>query len=191
MVENELTNIKLNTNRADGKTLSESVAEFIKVFGESLPKTFAVLYSPGDCLLSLVDEQGNFTAKANEVALNKIFEARIFNDVAELRWLNETDGCGAAAVLSKKEFPFFGRTQTTENCVETIKQNYLLWGEISPSNQADENWTELAEARIGKFYVPIKTTSRACFEAKEYLKEFADGNVAVFEERLTGISEVK
>ncbi|HEY0428567.1 MAG TPA: CRISPR-associated protein Csx19 [Pyrinomonadaceae bacterium] len=144
--------------------------------------SYAILYAPKKCYLALFDGT-DFVDESGKINVSDVYEARIFNAEKELRWLSS------------------GETETlTDDClrevdgfVGTIDQKYLLWGEISPSNDSNVNgeWTELAEARIGKFYVPIKTTSRACFEAKEYLKEFADGNVAVFEERLTGISEVK
>ncbi|CAN5809647.1 hypothetical protein BH20ACI4_BH20ACI4_15470 [soil metagenome] len=191
MVGNESKNVELHTNKADGKSLSESVQEFIRGFSESFPKTFALLYSSSHCYLALVDEQGKFEVKDNaeKFALDKVFEARVFNEDAELRWLNETNGYGSSAVLSENEFSFFDEKSKPNNCVKTIMQNYLLWGEVSPNNKASENWTEFAEARIGKFYVPVKTGSRACFTAIEYLKSFEDqdGNVAVIDERLKGI----
>lgn len=189
MVGSELKNVILHTSKSVGKDLSETIQEFINGFGESFPKTFAVLYSPGECFLALVKDKNNFeffdkTGNLATVNLKNIFEARIFNEKAELRWFND-NGKGIAVTLSE--------TETDEDFGGDIllanPQKYLLWGEISPNKQADENWTELAEARIGKFFVPIKTTSRACFQAIEYLKSYddQDGNVAVFEERLTGI----
>lgn len=188
MVENESKTVKLHTNKAEGKNLSELVQEFIEGFDKPFPETFAILYSPSHCFLAMVDEKGNVEVKdnADKLDLNKVFEARIFNKKAELRWFND-NGKGIAATLSETEIDEkFGG----EICLAN-PQNYLLWGEVSPTNQASENWTEFAEARIGKFHVPIKTTSRAHFTAVEYLCEFADGNVAVLDERLTGISEVK
>lgn len=193
MVGNESKNVILHTNKSEGKDLCETVQEFIKGFGESFPQTFAVLYSPKDCFLAQVKDANKFEyvdkdGKLAMVNLKNIFEARIFNADAELRWFNDN---GKSIVVTLRE------TETNEEfggevCL-TNPQNYLLWGEISPNNQTSGNWTELAEARIGKFSVPILTTSRACFTAIEYLKSFddQDGNVAVFEERLTGISEVK
>jgi CRISPR-associated protein (TIGR03984 family) len=168
--------------------LKQSIEKFTESFGEAFPKeTYAILYAPEKCFLGLVDRNGNVEVKDNldKFNLDKVYEARVFNDKAELRWLKNADEIIISDISLRNETGF----------VDIIKQKYLLWGEISPNNDTKNNgeWTELAEARIGKFYVPIKTTSRACFEATEYLKSYdeQDGNVAVFEERLTGISEVK
>lgn len=177
----ESNTVKLNTYREESDLIS-AVTKFIESYGES----FAILYSPGECFLLKIGKDGKFQSENGEISPKNIFEARIFNGKAELRWFND-NGKGVAAILSEtKTDERFGG----EICL-TNPQNYLLWGEASPNNQAVGNWTELAEARIGKFHVPIKTASRAHFTAIEYLCEFADGNVAVFDERLTGISEVK
>lgn len=143
--------------------------------------SFAILYSPNKCWLALFDGT-KFVDEKGEIDVSRVFEARVFNSEKELRWLNDADGKGKSTVISDASFP---------DAIGTITQNYLLWGEVSPNNRTNGNWTEFAEARIGKFHVPIKTTSRAHFTAIEYLCEFADGNVAVIDERLTGISEVK
>lgn len=174
--------VKLNTCREESD-FDLAVIKFVGNYGES----FAILYSPSECFLLKVGKDGEFQNLSGEVSPKNVFEARIFNDKAELRWFND-NGKGVAVTLSETETDEdFGG----EICL-TNPQQYLLWGEISPNNQADGNWTEFAEARIGKFSVPVKRTSRACFEAIEYLKSFddQDGNVAVIDERLTGISEV-
>ena len=141
--------------------------------------SYAILYSPKKCYLALFDG-ANFADENGEIEESEIlnvYEARVFNFTKELRWVK---GC-EAKTLADTDFP---------NC-EKNDQNYLLWGK---KNGASLNgWTQFAEARIGAFYVPVTLTNKeyAVFEAVEYLKEFEDGNVAVFEERLTGISEVK
>lgn len=168
--------------------LEKSIKKFTESFGEKFPKeTYAIFYAPDKCFLGLIDIKGNVEVRDNsdKFNLDNVYEARIFNDKAELRWLKNAD----EIVISDEDL----RNET--GFVDIIKQTYLLWGEISPTNNANtnDNWTELAEARMGKFFVPIKTSWRACFEATEYLKsyDYQDGNVAVFEERLTGISEVE
>ena len=80
------------------------------------------------------------------------------------------------------------------NFLEPIKQKYLIWGEKIKGATNPKGWTQFGTARIGTFYVPIeveKVQNYAQFEAVEYVKEYADGNIAVCDERLTGISEVK
>lgn len=145
--------------------------------------SFAILYSPKHCYLAKFNGE-KFINQNGEIDVEneKIYEARVFNAEKELRWVKGYE----SKTISDEELT------KVNGFVDTIPQKYLLWGEVSPTNDVKNNgeWTEFAEARIGTFYVPIKTSSRACFEATEYLKEFEDGNVAVFEERLTGISEV-
>lgn len=177
----ETKTVKLNTCR-ETSDFDLAVTKFVESYGES----FAILYSPSECFLLKVGKDGDFQSSSGEISPKSVFEARIFNGKAELRWFND-NGKGVAVTLSETdtEEKFGG-----EICL-TNPQKYLLWGEVSPTNQANGDWTEFAEARIGKFHVPIKTTSRAHFTAIEYLCEFADGNVAVIDERLTGISEVK
>ena len=167
-------------------SLKKSIKEFADSFGEKFPiETFAILYAPKKCFLGLVNKDGNIEVKDNvdKFNIDKVYEARVFNSEKELRWLSS------------------GETETlTDNCLKKVEsfanvienQKYLLWGQSTGATSGD--WTQFAEARIGAFFVPLKNVAEkgyAQFTAIEYLKEFADGNVAVFEERLTGISEVK
>ena len=159
--------------------------------------SFAILYSPKHCYLARLENNEFILAqlKNNKIELEKvhfdqIYEARVFNNQAELRWLKE-DKSGKAVILSENENIKFDDKVSTERH-ETICQKYLLWGQSTGETKG--NWTQFAEARIGAFFVPIanvKNQDYAQFTAVEYLKEFEDGNVAVFDERLTGIEEYK
>jgi CRISPR-associated protein (TIGR03984 family) len=193
-VGDELKKIKLYTSKASGKSLSEAIEEFLKNFGNSPSKNFGIFYSPNKCFLARMNEKNDFeyidkNGRSVTVNVTKVFEARIFNENAELRWLNETDGYGSAAVLCENEFIFFGEKSKAEICVEKKEQNYLLWGK--KSGDSTNGWTKFAEARIGAFYVPVTLTDKehAVFKAVEYFGEFEDGNVAVIDERLKGIIE--
>jgi CRISPR-associated protein (TIGR03984 family) len=69
-------------------------------------------------------------------------------------------------------------------------QTYLLWGQSTGNFSGDGEWTQFGEARIGAFFVPVPNIAPkgyAQITAVEYLKEYEDGNVAVADERLTGI----
>jgi len=145
-------------------------------------KAFAILYTPQHCHLALVDKTCKFFNQAGEFTPQGVFEARIFNDEAELRWLHESNGKGRFVIISDSSFP---------NNAGVIKQTYLLWGESMGPSQ--NGWTEFAEARIGSFYVPVSGVTagkkcRAQINAIEYLGEFKDGNIAVVDERLIGIT---
>jgi CRISPR-associated protein (TIGR03984 family) len=155
----------------------------------------ALLYAPHKCFLATVNSDGKFKDHNGEIDTSLVFEARVFNQTAELRWLNEANGEGTAVVLCDDDTKsFFGADAEPfkpmrREPVGAIEQTYLLWGEsVGP---ADNGWARFAEARIGSFWVPVKGITakhqRAQFTAVEYLGEYEDGNVAVAEERLTGI----
>jgi CRISPR-associated protein (TIGR03984 family) len=165
-------------------TLSEAIDDYKQFLGSKFEKTYAILYAPNKCFLAVLNALGNFEVKdnADNFDPNKVFEARVFNQAAELRWLNESGGKGKMAIVSDASFP---------NAVDTIPQTYLLWGRSTGKLVGD--WTQFAEARIGAFFVPLKSVAEgayAKFTAIEYLGEYEDGNVAVAEERLTGIEIV-
>jgi CRISPR-associated protein (TIGR03984 family) len=180
-MDRESKTVKLNVCREESDFAS-AVTKFIAGYGDS----FIILYAPKECLLLKLGKDGKFKDQKGETQPKDFYEARVFNAKAEMRWLKD-ENQGIAVTISETEI----EAEFGGDVLLTNSQQYLLWGEISPTNDAKNNgeWTELAEARIGKFCVPIKTTSRACFTATEYLKSYGeqDGNVAVFEERLTGI----
>ncbi len=166
-------------NEDSTKTLVQAIAEYKTFLGDD-EKAYGILYTPKDCHLILVDKHGKFFNQDGEFMPQNVFEARIFNDKAELRWLNESDGKGKVAIISDS-FP---------NAVGTIPQTYILWGESM--GESSNGWTQFAEARVGSFLVPIggvaaEKKRRAQFTAIEYLCKYEDGNVAVADERLTGI----
>jgi CRISPR-associated protein (TIGR03984 family) len=151
-----------------------NLLESVKGFDDN---SFAILYSPKKCFLALYKD-GKFYDEKGEIDVSQVYEARVFNTKKELRWVIGYE----PKTISDADFP---------NC-QKISQNYLLWGQSAGENK--DNWTKFAEARIGAFYVPIKVSGEkkyAQFTAVEYLKEFEDGNMAVVEERLTGIKEIE
>ena len=166
------------TNSDNLAPLSQCVKDFVSSFTQS-PTTFAVLYAPDKCYLGLVNASGEFEVKDNvdRFDVNKVFEARVFNAEKELRWLK---GFGVA-IISDASF-------AGDEFVEPLTQKYLIWGQSIEKSQ--DGWTRFGTARIGPFHVPIElkpAESYARFAAKEYLKVYKDGNVAVIDERLTGI----
>jgi len=157
------------------------VEEFIASFGPSKwPKTYALLYAPDKCYLALVDGSGKFEVRDNESRFDveKLFEARVFNREKELRWLRGYP----EAIISNE--PFEG----DEKYAGKLNQAYVLWGQRLGDTK--DGWTKFGTARIGAFHVPVELNSDepyARFTAIEYLKKYEDGNVAVVDERLTGI----
>jgi CRISPR-associated protein (TIGR03984 family) len=165
-----------------GKRFVEALDQFKPLLTDE-GLAYAVLYTPTECCLSLVNNEGKFFNENGEFIPEKVFEARIFNEEAELRWLNETDDRGKVSIISDASFP---------NAVHTIEQTYLVWGRSTGTPKGD--WTQFATARIGSFYVPLPNVREggyAQIKAREYLTTYEDGNVAVVDERLVGIEEVK
>lgn len=143
--------------------------------------SYAILFSPKKCYLALFDGQNfkNENGEIDESEIEKVYEAKVFNGEKELRWVL---GCNEKVIISDSTYPNSPK----------LDQNYLFWGQSTGYSKSD--WTEFAEARIGAFFVPLKAVKEkvyAQFTAVEYLKEFEDGNMAVVDERLKGISEVE
>jgi CRISPR-associated protein (TIGR03984 family) len=178
------------TKNEEQISLTAAVKRFITGFGKDLSKqTFAVLYAPSKCHLAILQGQ-EFHDANGKIDTASVFEARVFNEKAEMRWLNIASGIGKAVVLSTDDNQFFD-SKKDENYVDIINQDYLLWGRSTGKPVGD--WTQFAEARIGPFLVPLKSVGKDAYAkltAIEYLGEYEDGNMAVAEERLTGIEIV-
>jgi CRISPR-associated protein (TIGR03984 family) len=173
----------------EAKPLNAVLTSFIGSFGGNLPETYALLYAPKRCFLAVVKE-AKFYGERGEIDVEKeaVFEARVFNETAELRWLNEANGEGRAVVLSTEEKKILDEN-IEEKYVDKIDQDYLLWGRST--GKAIGEGTQFAEARIGAFFAPLENVAQdayAKFTAVEYLGEYEDGNVAVAEERLLSIT---
>jgi CRISPR-associated protein (TIGR03984 family) len=174
-----------------------TLSEAIKTCQNQLKGAIALLYSPSACqFLRLIDGvfHDSHDRKINHLA--DVFEARIFNEQCELRWLNYDGGIGQAALLLETELrssinQFKGLDPKKD--VEPWDQQYLLWGEKANSKPTQQGWQRLAEARIGKIDVPIDSEikDRVYLKTREYMAAVDTyGNYAVIEERLVKL-EVK
>ncbi|HEX8137549.1 MAG TPA: CRISPR-associated protein Csx19 [Pyrinomonadaceae bacterium] len=192
--ESNIVNTKLFISRA---AKNRKLIDAITACGATFHGAIALLYAPHKCFLAIVNNRGKFEDDNGEINASAVFEARVFNSNAELRWLNQEDGAGAALVLCEDQMQkFFDETKGDDKIYARIDppQTYLLWGE-SVGTSDNKGWAKFAEARIGSFPVPIAGINadkkrRAQFTAVEYLGEYEDGNAAVCEERLTGIELV-
>ncbi|WP_322752135.1 CRISPR-associated protein Csx19 [Frankia sp. Cas3] len=128
-----------------------------------------------------------------------VFEARIFNRDAELRWLHTGNGVGTAVIVAESPDLCAGLAKRLDplDPVETIENKYLLWGRPLPAgDDADADaggsgpqWVRLAEARIGALDVPLPRVPRpdecVYLRTVEYVTtEPEHGNAGVAEERL-------
>jgi CRISPR-associated protein (TIGR03984 family) len=176
-----------------------------------LAKAIALLYTPTHCLFAQVSSAANQTvallnANGQAIALTDIFEARVFNPTAELRWLNDRNGSGRAVLLSEDN-AISAYLETTvaevpdlelaglpkQSLLITLDQTYILWGQ-GTQKQPDTlrtGWSRLASARIGKLDVPLANVKHLQYvklKVREYLQTVDEhGNVAVVEERLVAL----
>jgi CRISPR-associated protein (TIGR03984 family) len=136
-------------------------------------------------------------------AMDSLFEIRVFDEHAELRWLrnanlgtcvlvaeNSNDFTEAASAL-----PGLVPTKTERAFTDSVSLNYFVWGESvglvgdGPSGI----WTKLSNTRIGSQLVPIEaaTGSLVVVNACEYIGiENQFGNAAVIEERWLGLASI-
>lgn len=174
--------------------------EAVRNCKDILEGAIALLYSPDSCkFLWLKNGEFEYPSKQEKEhhRLDTVFEARVFSQDYELRWLNRNNGRGDAVLLSESNREIKNFSLLIPKRCEAIEQKYLLWGEpiINPEN-IQEGWQRLAEARIGKLNIPITENlidkqQRVYLKSCEYISTVDHyGNVGVIEERLVQL-EVK
>lgn len=177
--------------RQDNTTLAEAIAACQQYFSDAV----GLFYSPESCFLGKVEGIGVTDSSGNNISLERVFEARVFNTDYELRWLNRQSGEGIAVLLSEQVIIASLGGSVDLDAIDTQEQTYLLWGEGHSAN-LQPGWSRLATSRLGKLDVPIvgasKQGQRIKLKAKEYFQVLDDlyGNVIIAEERLTGLQLV-
>jgi len=174
--------------RAEGLTLRAAIS----VCQGTLEGVIALLYSPQHCSLARLAPDGTLQDAGDlAIDLTDVFEARLFNAVCELRWLNRLAGVGDVALISEAaQQSLTGFVAIDSQACECLPQQYLLWGERARKNKAESNaWQRLADARIGKLDIPLDQKfmqdQRVYLKTCEYVAVGDDyGNMAVIEERL-------
>ena len=163
-----------------------------------LNNAIGLFYSPNWCKFGKLEKDGIVKNLNNILNLDSVFEARIFNEEWELRWLHFSGGFGKGVFLSEQPeiANSFSENSKPLNFLESIPQTYLLWGEgVVEEKEIDTGWSRLATARIGKLDVPIEgiiRTEGVQLVSQEYLGEIDEfGNVAVVEERLIKLESIK
>jgi CRISPR-associated protein (TIGR03984 family) len=169
------------------KTLADALAAFRTAVGDpAWRQARALIYTPTACVFDWADD----AATALDPAA---FEARVFNDDAELRWLRDPvcdQGKGETALLT--EDPALGepfQVQTGETSpVARLERRYLLWGK--GTGVSDDRRSCLGTARIGQLRAPLGKVAEEQFvrlRAVEYVTEDDDGNAHILDERLCGL----
>jgi len=177
--------------------LEDAIAACLPALGGR--KTYALLYSPRECKLALLEDGKLYNGSGEASQLGECYEARLFNEQAEMRWLHNCNGKGRAALIADSPIPN-GCAALSEDVsitgrdlpriLKTLPQTYLLWGEGVSQERAGlrKGWSRLTTARIGRLDVPVdgvQEKQRVFLCAKEYMAECDEyGNVAVIEERL-------
>lgn len=164
----------------------------IQQFSRYTDKTIGLLYSPQNCyFIKLNNGEIELLNNDPKFKMELVFEARIFNEEAELRWLNKKNGEGKAVLITENElYLCLERKIESLEILATQDQTYLLWGE-STKKTLKAGWSQLATSRIGSLYIPLEcVNNRACLKTREYLQEDCYGNVSVVEERLIELEPV-
>ncbi|TMR00137.1 TIGR03984 family CRISPR-associated protein [Actinomadura soli] len=165
-----MTGTTLHVATRDGLTFTEAM--------ERAPDGFALLTTPWRYEIVT-------TADARRSTPEGVFEARVFNEHTELRWLNDADS-GRTVLLTEDPTVLpaaFAKPDPLE-ATGTIKGGYLLWGKAV---QASDGWTTLTTERIGSLRVPGEFGGgcHVALATCEYIaRDPAHGNAYIAEERL-------
>jgi CRISPR-associated protein (TIGR03984 family) len=169
-------------------TLADALSSFGQVIGAE-PAT-ALLYSPRRCELARFAEGALHGPDGQPVDIGSVFEARVFCETAELRWLNDPgpEQCHRAVILTEQNRTHLSGwdKDTIDDVIDKLEQTYLLWGE-GTDRPVSNGWSELATARIGALPVPVANVGknqRVLLHSVEYIVEAEHGNAVVFDERL-------
>jgi CRISPR-associated protein (TIGR03984 family) len=183
--------VTLHQASLNSVTLLEALEQYRKCFDTAV----GLFYSPAKCHFGKVRGQTVANEQGEVAILTGVFEARIFNDNAELRWLQQSAGLGKAVLLFELNDvmqTYVQKDSEPLQAIHSISQEYILWGQGN-ARSAFNGWSYLSEARIGQIAVPISnigTRERVALRVKEYLQECDDqGNVAVVEERIISLTK--
>jgi CRISPR-associated protein (TIGR03984 family) len=176
--------------------LSDALSAFAAVIGTN--GATAILYSPHRCELATFAAGELRDSDGKSVDIGSVFEARVFNEMAELRWLNDPspEQRHQGVILNEQEVPanLQGWNMEPRNdVIEGLGQTYLLWGE-GTDQAVKHGWSELATARIGALPVPIDgvgKNDRVLLRTREYIVEAEHGNAVVFDERLLKLEVIR
>lgn len=165
-----------------------------------LDSAVGLLYSPQACFLIKLhrgrDSTEIETSSDVDIDLAFVFEAKIFNSLAELRWLHQDEGYGKAVLLSEENRGTIWQESESLTAIATIQQQYVLWGEgkeNATDSQPKPGWSRLVANRIGYLDVPISevpANGKVILTSREYLQEGSYGNVFVCEEKLNSYEAI-
>jgi CRISPR-associated protein (TIGR03984 family) len=172
-------------------TLQDAINSVYRKNSQYLDSAIGLIYTPEKCCFVKIDgeniEEPPKEPKEKNMDIASVFEARIFTENLELRWLNVKNGEGKAVLISDTELDLCLEIPSEPlEILTTQEQCYLLWGEaMEDSANINTAWSRLISSRIGSLYVPYKEFRKRCYlKTYEYFEEDEYGNVSVLEERL-------
>lgn len=181
---------------------SISLSDALSSEYERLEGAIGLFYSPSVCAIGRLTKQKDEKLAVQTMQcrrkqwqlidamnLSAVFEARVFNDRADFRWLNTPGATGGRSVIVTEA----EATSADSKIYDTLPQQYALWGEYDEDTESfpEEDWTIVSTSQVGKLAVPISSTERKDFvvlSTKEYLQADEDGNAYVKYERLLNFS---
>jgi len=149
--------------------------------------SIGLFQTPRRYYVARVDD-GRVSLRDGSIPLEEVFDARVFSDDVELRWLNVDDGHGRAVALTEDAAALpeqFEERHEPIRAVDVLRGEYLLWGRAAAHH--DTGWTTLTSARVGALDVPatVPAGERAVLVTREYVaRDPEHGNAYVAEERL-------
>ncbi len=174
--------------RRQGLSLSQASDAF--ALAADGDQATAFLYTPEKFYLARFAAGQFLNAAGRSLDISQVYEARIFTDKLELRWLNDPTAAKQHRVVILAETDLLAKLRSgwdvhIENVLETFEQTYLLWGQ--GTGQTSNGWSTIAMARVGALQVPVPHVpdkANVLLHSIEYLVERDHGNVVVFDERL-------
>jgi CRISPR-associated protein (TIGR03984 family) len=177
-------------------SLSEVLSALVKIAAGDA--AIALLYSPHSCEFATLVSGELRGSDGRPVDLLPVFEARVFRQDVELRWLNDPGHAQRhrAVILAEQDrSASLGESWNKRSIpiTSTLDQTYLLWGEGAAyrdrkSRPLAQGWSLLGTPRIGGLAVPVpgvtRPDQRVLLKTIEYLVEADYGNVVVQDERL-------
>lgn len=175
-------------SRGTGLTLADALAVLPTAYATALlstPTAYAVAALAA----------GELAGPNGVLSADDVFDARVFDGTAELRWLHDADRRGTAVVIGEQpELVDLLPTRLADvPVISAIDTRYVVWGRPTPA--AHPGWATLTAARIGQLSLPLPGSAadhRAVLLAREYVAVCDHhGNAGVIDERLIGLSTVE
>ncbi|MDG4765299.1 CRISPR-associated protein Csx19 [Solwaraspora sp. WMMD406] len=164
------------------------VGPALKEFASDGTAGVGFCYRPADVRWFRFDTDGVPTGPdGTALDLTGVFELRAFTAAEELRWRHVSAGSGTATSVTGGDGGECGE------CGDGVLAEHqrLLWGTVvGPA--PGPGWVALHDARIGVLPVPVDDPAPAdghlvWLRVVEYVEEDRHGNVAVVDERFTGL----